>query len=62
VGALLGKAISLVIGEYDNVLTLAGLLAGTLLAARFSKPQLPVPQILAAGTNPPSDAQGTTRP
>lgn len=61
-GALLGHALGLAIGHYGNVLTLAGLLAGTLLAARFSKPQLPEPEILAAGTQTHLPAQGNTRP
>lgn len=61
-GALLGQALAMAIGRYENVLTLAGLLAGTLLAARFSKPRLPEPEILAAGSEPPFVAQGTTRP
>ncbi|KFL37589.1 SoxR reducing system RseC family protein [Arenimonas donghaensis] len=61
-GALLGHAVGLAVGGYANVLTLAGLLTGTLLAARVSKPHLPEPEILAAGTEIHLPAQGKTRP
>lgn len=61
-GALSGHVLGLALGQYGNVLTLAGLLSGTLLAARFSKPRLPEPQILAAGTESHLIEQGKTRP
>jgi len=61
-GAVLGQALGVALGQYGNVLTLAGLLSGTLLAARFSKPRLPEPEILANGTEPNLSAQGNPRP
>lgn len=61
-GAVLGHAMGLLWPAYANLLTLAGLLSGTLLAARFSKPRLPEPEILAARAGPQFVAQGRTRP
>ena len=61
-GAVLGQLIGLAWGRHADVLTLAGLLSGTLLAARFSKPRLPEPEILRAGTEQNSDPRGKTPP
>lgn len=61
-GAVLGQLLGLAWGRHADVLTLAGLLSGTLLAARFSKPRLPEPEILRAGTEQNSDPRGKTQP
>ncbi|HEX5693725.1 MAG TPA: SoxR reducing system RseC family protein [Arenimonas sp.] len=61
-GTVLGHLVGLALGQYGNVLTLAGLLSGTLLAVRFSKPRLPEPEILSAGTPAPFVAQGNPQP
>ncbi len=47
-GAGLGSAAGLLLDRYANVLTLAGLLAGTFFAVQFSKRHLPEPRLLAA--------------
>lgn len=61
-GTVLGHFVGLALGHYGNVLTLAGLLSGTLLAVRFSKPRLPEPEIIPAGTHAPFVAQGSPQP
>lgn len=47
-GAVAGQLLGLAWGRHADVLTLAGLLAGTLSVARFSKPHLPGPEIVSA--------------
>lgn len=59
-GAVLGQLLGLAWGRHADVLTLLGLLSGTLLAARFSKPRLPEPEILSLGAEPNSDPRGKT--
>lgn len=58
VGAVVGQLVALAWGRHADLLTLLGLLSGTLLAARFSKPGLPEPEILSAAAEPTSDPQG----
>ena len=47
-GAGLGAAAGAVLGQHADLLTLAGLLAGTFAAVRFSKRHLPEPRLDAA--------------
>ena len=53
-GAAAGQGLGLWLGMHADALSLAGLVLGTFLAARFSKPRLPAPVLLPAGpdTNP----------
>lgn len=61
-GAVLGQLLGLAWGRHTDLLTLVGLLSGTLLAARLSKPRLPEPEILCLGTETNSDPRGKTLP
>ena len=47
-GAVVGAAAGAVLGRHGDLLTLAGLLAGTFAAVRFSKRHLPEPRLDAA--------------
>lgn len=55
-GAGLGAALGAVLGWHADLLTLAGLLAGTFTAVRFSKRHLPEPRLDASAPDgfPPS--------
>ncbi|GAB2657503.1 SoxR reducing system RseC family protein [Arenimonas aestuarii] len=60
-GAAVGQLVGLAWGRHVDALTLICLLSGTLLAARFSKPHLPEPEILRVeadtNTDPPGEAK-----
>ncbi|WP_374603666.1 SoxR reducing system RseC family protein [Arenimonas sp.] len=60
-GAALGQGLGLAWGRHADLLTLLGLLSGTLLVARFSKPRLPRPEILAARAENHFDPEGRNR-
>ena len=47
-GAALGAGLGAMLGRHADLLTLAGLLAGTFAAVRFSKRHLPEPRVLVA--------------
>ncbi|MDY0022036.1 SoxR reducing system RseC family protein [Arenimonas caeni] len=47
-GAAAGQALGLWLGRHADALSLAGLVLGTFLVARFSKPRLPGPVLLPA--------------
>ena len=57
-GAAAGQALGAWVGAGADALTLAGLVLGTFLVARFSKPRLPGPVLLPAG--PPENPENTT--
>jgi hypothetical protein len=47
-GAIAGAGVGLWLGRHEDLLTLAGLLAGTFAAVRFSKRHLPEPRLEVA--------------
>jgi hypothetical protein len=51
-GAALGAATAVVLGRHADLLTLAGLLLGTFVAAGFSKRHLPEPHLAVDGPDP----------
>lgn len=60
-GTAVGHATGLVLGRGADALALAGALAGTFLAVRFSKRQLPVPHLLPTQAPPPSLPKSESR-
>lgn len=62
IGAGLGAAIGAMFGQHADLLTLAGLLAGTFAAVRFSKRHLPEPRLDAAAPDEFSPSSTSDRP
>ena len=61
-GAAAGHGLARVLGAPADVFALIGLVLGTFLAARFSKPTLPEPRVQRAGSVLPPESSRSDRP
>jgi positive regulator of sigma E activity len=61
-GAAAGHGLGRLLGGSADMFALAGLVLGTFLAARFSKPALPEPRVERAGSVLPPESSRSDRP
>lgn len=59
-GAAVGHVLGRALGVYEDVLSLCGLVLGTFLAARLSKPRMPMPVLTPVTA--PEPRENTTEP